>query len=162
MPWRPILFVWHLIWEDLGSSALYEVSIAFHHAISPVVFSPVAMVAGRFNIPVIFCAETYKLSDKVQLDSIHWNEIGDPQELVRSERNVEGGPAVLEKHKEIPSLKLLNIRYDLTPIKYVSMVLTEGGASLHQACCIEPHSTNPPHLVRNSACSHPYWRGHRI
>lgn len=86
------------------------------------------MVARRFNIPVIFCAETYKLSDKVQLDSIHWNEIGDPQELVQSERNVGKGPAVLEKHKEIPSLKLLNIRYDLTPIKYVSMVLTEGGA----------------------------------
>lgn len=49
----------------------------------------VALSARRFNIPTIVCCETYKFSEKVQLDSICWNEVGDPDELVRP-REQEG------------------------------------------------------------------------
>jgi translation initiation factor eIF-2B subunit delta len=42
----------------------------------------VALSARRYNIPVIVCCETYKFSEKLQLDSICWNEVGDPAELV--------------------------------------------------------------------------------
>lgn len=99
-----------------------------------------AMMARRFNIPAIFCCETYKFSDKVQLDSICWNEIGDPSELLSpspgtapathththpNNDNNTNTPTPTEALP--PLLKLLNIRYDLTPMKYVSLVITEVG-----------------------------------
>ncbi|EWM22430.1 translation initiation factor eif-2b subunit delta isoform 1 [Nannochloropsis gaditana] len=118
----------------------------------------VAMLARRFNIPAIFCCETYKFSDKVQLDSICWNEVGDPAELLRP----AGGPGVTRQMEQAHSLqkdkpgiaaseltaslpqrlKLLNIRYDLTPMKYVSLVITEVGM-------IPP--TSVPVLLRESS-----------
>jgi translation initiation factor eIF-2B subunit delta len=52
-------------------------------------------------------------------------QVGDPSELVRSEG--PEGVGVLDKWSDIPSLKLLNLRYDLTPMKYVSLVITESG-----------------------------------
>ncbi len=103
----------------------------------------VAMMARRFNIPAIFCCETYKFSDKVQLDSICWNEVGDPAELLR--RQGESATANGEASAAAPLppwLKLLNIRYDLTPMKYVSLVVTEVGM-------IPP--TSVPVLIRESA-----------
>lgn len=50
----------------------------------------------------------------------HLPQIGDPSELVN-------GRPLEEGWKDIPSLKLLNIRFDLTPMKYVSLVVTEVG-----------------------------------
>ncbi len=92
------------------------------------------MMARRFNIPAIFCCETYKFSDKVQLDSICWNEIGDPSELARGAPATAGGnasPAAAGAGAAAGGgarqPKLLNIRYDLTPMKYVSLVITEVG-----------------------------------
>lgn len=54
----------------------------------------VALSARRFNIPTIVCCETYKFSEKVQLDSICWNEVGDPDELVRptEQADMRSGP----------------------------------------------------------------------
>lgn len=43
----------------------------------------VASLAKSKQIPVIVCAETYKFSDKVQLDSIVFNELGHSSEIVR-------------------------------------------------------------------------------
>jgi len=36
----------------------------------------VAMMAKDINIPVIVCCDTYKFTDRVQLDSFVWNEEG--------------------------------------------------------------------------------------
>jgi translation initiation factor eIF-2B subunit delta len=36
----------------------------------------VALMAHEQRIPVIVCCESYKFSDRVQLDSFVWNEIG--------------------------------------------------------------------------------------
>jgi translation initiation factor eIF-2B subunit delta len=99
------------------------------------------MMARRFNIPAIFCCETYKFSDKVQLDSICWNEIGDPSELTRGHHAATGAAAAAAAAQGPPAAagaavaaaaatrqpKLLNIRYDLTPMRYVSLVITEVG-----------------------------------
>lgn len=41
----------------------------------------VAMVATASSKPVIICCETYKFHEKVQLDSITANELGDPSLL---------------------------------------------------------------------------------
>jgi translation initiation factor eIF-2B subunit delta len=40
------------------------------------------------RVPVIACCETYKFSDRVQLDSFVQNELGDPDDLVHTERYV--------------------------------------------------------------------------
>ncbi|GMM31283.1 translation initiation factor eIF2B subunit delta [Martiniozyma asiatica (nom. inval.)] len=42
----------------------------------------VAMAAKRKNIPVLVCCESLKFSDKVQLDSVTQNELGDPDDLI--------------------------------------------------------------------------------
>lgn len=39
----------------------------------------VAMVANAYNVPVIVCCETFKFCEKVQIDSICFNELGDPE-----------------------------------------------------------------------------------
>lgn len=42
----------------------------------------VAMMAKEYQKPVLVCCETYKFCERVQLDSICFNELGDPDELV--------------------------------------------------------------------------------
>ena len=46
----------------------------------------VAMMATAFSKPVIICCETYKFHEKVQLDSITANELGDPSVLEKVPR----------------------------------------------------------------------------
>ena len=43
----------------------------------------VAMMAAAFGKPVLICCETYKFHERVQLDSFTYNEIGDPDELLK-------------------------------------------------------------------------------
>ena len=42
----------------------------------------VAMLAHARGVPVLVCCETYKFTDRVLLDAICYNELGDPDELV--------------------------------------------------------------------------------
>mmetsp|Transcript_16116 Transcript_16116/g.21304 ORF Transcript_16116/g.21304 Transcript_16116/m.21304 type:complete len:544 (+) Transcript_16116:84-1715(+) len=79
----------------------------------------VAMTAHYYKKPVMVCCETYKFCDKVSLDSICSNELGNPDTLATSE--------VLKDWINVPNLKILNLLFDLTPIEYVSMVITEVG-----------------------------------
>ena len=44
----------------------------------------VASMAKWYNKPVLCCCETYKFSERVSLDSICNNELGDPDSLVRA------------------------------------------------------------------------------
>ncbi|CAN0342886.1 unnamed protein product, partial [Ectocarpus sp. 13 AM-2016] len=80
------------------------------------------MMARSHNLPIMFCCETYKFCERVQLDSIVYNELGQPDDLIS---DASGGD--VDEFKALPSLKLLNLRYDLTPIKYVTLVITEFG-----------------------------------
>ncbi|KAF9156526.1 hypothetical protein BG015_004436 [Linnemannia schmuckeri] len=110
----------------------------------------VAMSAHERKIPVIVCCETYKFSERVQLDSFVQNEIGNPDELVNDQNNNFGhsstrchpsvrgansgdaasaaaGAGVLTGWRESRDLKLLNLLYDLTPSEFVTVVITEVG-----------------------------------
>ncbi|KAF9959542.1 hypothetical protein BGZ70_008811 [Mortierella alpina] len=108
----------------------------------------VAMSAHERKIPVIVCCETYKFSDRVQLDSFVQNEIGNPDELVNDQNNnyghsstrchdnvrgssnstvARGAGGVLSGWRESRDLKLLNLLYDLTPSEFVTVVITEVG-----------------------------------
>ncbi|KAJ8775376.1 hypothetical protein K2173_023141 [Erythroxylum novogranatense] len=85
----------------------------------------VAMVAHAFRVPVLVCCEAYKFHERVQLDSICSNELGDPDSISkvhgREDINVLDGWANSE------NLQLLNLKYDATPSDYVSMIITDYG-----------------------------------
>jgi len=100
------------------------------------------MMAYDFKIPVMVCCETYKFSESVRLDSFVWNEIGDPDELINNNiinpliqppfiasriPKEQASDEILSDWRDIPQLKLLNLHYDVTPSKYITMVITEMG-----------------------------------
>ncbi|XP_057488200.1 uncharacterized protein LOC130774193 [Actinidia eriantha] len=85
----------------------------------------IAMVAHEFHVPVLVCCEAYKFHERVQLDSICSNELGNPDTISkvpgRKEINYLGDWASNE------NLQLLNLIYDATPSDYVSMIITDYG-----------------------------------
>lgn len=85
----------------------------------------VAMVAHAARVPVIVCCEAYKFHERVQLDSICSNELGDPEVI----SNVPGRMDVnhLNGWADIENLQLLNLIYDAMPSDYVSMIVTDYG-----------------------------------
>ncbi|KAI5431748.1 hypothetical protein KIW84_035788 [Lathyrus oleraceus] len=85
----------------------------------------VAMVAHAFHVPVIVCCEAFKFHERVQLDSICSNELGDPDVISK----VSGRQDVnhLDAWANTENLQLLNLIYDATPSDYVSMIVTDYG-----------------------------------
>ncbi|KAE9619919.1 hypothetical protein Lal_00040377 [Lupinus albus] len=85
----------------------------------------VAMVAHTFHVPVIICCEAYKFHERVQLNSICLNELGDPDVI----SHVSGRADVnyLDGWADVENLQLLNLIYDATPSDYVSMLVTDYG-----------------------------------
>ncbi|XP_073279807.1 translation initiation factor eIF2B subunit delta-like [Primulina huaijiensis] len=85
----------------------------------------VAMVAHQFRIPVLICCEAYKFHERVQLDSICSNELGDPDAISR----VSGRKEIssLDGWAKSENLQMLNLIYDATPSDYVSMIITDYG-----------------------------------
>mmetsp|Transcript_12621 Transcript_12621/g.18889 ORF Transcript_12621/g.18889 Transcript_12621/m.18889 type:complete len:567 (+) Transcript_12621:51-1751(+) len=108
----------------VGASAI----LANGAVVSRVGTAMVGMMANVYNIPVIVCCEIYKFHERVQVSSISFNELGDPQDLVTIDKDykVEKDPE-LSSWKKVKNLKLLNLTYDLTPADFVSMVITEVG-----------------------------------
>lgn len=137
----------------LGAHAL----LANGYVKSRVGSSMVAMMAHASNVPVLVCCETYKFCDRVQTDSFVSNELsklnqkqislslflslksflsfilyavvvclltGDPDDLVPLTRE---SADVLSDWRDVRSLHLLNLVYDVTPPHFVSMVITEVG-----------------------------------
>jgi len=87
----------------------------------------VALTAQAYKVPVIVCCETYKFSEKLQSDSLVWNEMGDPEEIARlPQRDTKPGP-LADPSTRPASLKLLNVTYDITPPHLISMIITEVG-----------------------------------
>ncbi|OVA05048.1 Initiation factor 2B-related [Macleaya cordata] len=85
----------------------------------------VAMVAHAFRVPVLICCEAYKFHERVQLDSICSNELGDPDSVAK----VPGRKDInyLDSWTNSENLQLLNLIYDVTPSDYVSMIVTDYG-----------------------------------
>lgn len=105
----------------------------------------------------MICCETYKFVNRTQVDSFVMNEIGtraeqfllrprcssfcfpvpigNPDDLVntkpRFNSNHQGHPnptsSALENWREQPNLRLLNLLYDVTPSKFITLVVTEVG-----------------------------------
>ena len=96
----------------------------------------IANIAKANNIPVLFCCETYKINNRVQLESITVNELGNPDDLVtnrcaisRSGEEVDATnkSSLLKDWRNTPNLTLVSLLYDLTPSEFVSGIVTEMG-----------------------------------
>ncbi|KAL6526249.1 hypothetical protein OROMI_029889 [Orobanche minor] len=85
----------------------------------------VAMVAHQFHVPVLVCCEAYKFHERVQLDSICANELGDPDDISKVSGRMEID--ALDGWANSQNLQLLNLIYDATPSDYVSMIITDYG-----------------------------------
>jgi translation initiation factor eIF-2B subunit delta len=118
----------------LGASAL----MSNGSVLSRVGTACVALLAQSNHIPVLVCCETYKICNRVQLESITGNELGDANEVActdcervgpsnRTSGEKEKKEEVLDYWKNQPNLKLLNLIYDLTPSDFVTGVVTEVG-----------------------------------
>ncbi|MCO5589110.1 hypothetical protein L7F22_043076 [Adiantum nelumboides] len=105
----------------LGASSILSNGTVY----SRVGSAAVAMVANAFHVPVMVCCETYKFHERVQLDSICFNELGDPDALVKVPGKKDSSE--LEGWSQNSHLQLLNLTYDATPADYVSMIITELG-----------------------------------
>ncbi|XP_069350947.1 translation initiation factor eIF2B subunit delta isoform X4 [Eulemur rufifrons] len=103
----------------LGAHAL----LANGSVMSRVGTAQLALVARAHNVPVLVCCETYKFCERVQTDAFVSNELDDPDDL-QCERGEHVALANWQNH---PSLRLLNLVYDVTPPELVDLVITELG-----------------------------------
>ena len=92
----------------------------------------VAMMAHRYHIPVIICCETYKFSDRIQLDSFVVNEAGNCSDLLSHEDKECKTQSKLLTPSECSAqsrLKVVQLMYDVTPPRYISAIASEVGLS---------------------------------
>lgn len=85
----------------------------------------VALMAKAFNVPVLVACETHKSSERVQTDSIVYNELGNADDLVNHQSNNNSKKSLQSNWRTKKSLNLLNITYDVTPAELVTAVVTE-------------------------------------
>ncbi|KAL3723497.1 hypothetical protein ACJRO7_035646 [Eucalyptus globulus] len=105
----------------LGASAVLSNGTVY----SRVGTACVAMVAHAFRVPVLVCCEAYKFHERVQLDSICSNELGDPDVIAKVPGREES--IGWDSLPNSGNLQLLNLIYDATPSDYVSMIITDYG-----------------------------------
>lgn len=107
----------------LGAGALFSNGAVLARAGTAMV----AMMARTQRKPVLVCAESYKFSERVQLDSVVFNELGDPEELIMSDSSPNTPRDPLCDWRDTSSLKLLNLSYDVTLSEFVDVIVTETG-----------------------------------
>ena len=100
----------------------------------------VALAASAQKIPVLVCCETYKISNRVQLESITHNELGNPEQVMSSSSS-----------SSLSSLKALNLLYDLTPAALVSGIVTELGIVPPTSIAVLLREMNNPHSSTSSS-----------
>lgn len=114
--------------------------------VSPTGTAMVACIANKHNIPVVAVCEAYKFTDRVNLDQLNNNVIGsrhafESNYLCQESRNSHVLPDMIasqEKKKDKADF-FFSLKYDLTPQKFLSMIVCEIGN-------IPPHSV--PVVIR--------------
>jgi translation initiation factor eIF-2B subunit delta len=117
----------------LGASALMSDGSVLGRSGS----AAVALVAHSHRVPVLVCAETYKISNRVQLESVTMNELG-------------GFPYVNKENeaRDKGSFKKLHLLYDLTPAQFVSGIVTELGIVPPTSVAVLLREMNPHDVTR--------------
>lgn len=83
------------------------------------------MVAHAFRVPVVICREAYKFHERVQIDSVCSNELGDPDIISKVSGRLDVN--YLDNWTNNDSIQLVNLMYDTTPSDYISMIITDYG-----------------------------------
>jgi len=119
--------------------------------VAPMGTSMIGCIAHKHHIPVIVVCETYKFEDRVNLDQINNNEQGSSKRFVDNHlrktcENKECLDVIVKKNtasgkKSVTQsiVSFLDLKYDLTPLKYLSIIVCEIGN-------IPPHSV--PVVIR--------------
>ena len=95
----------------------------------------VASLAKYRHVPVIALCESYKFSERVQLDSIVHNELGNVREIALADAETGSVPqlnpgyygAAINADNDTLPFSVVNLRYDCTPIGNISAVATGTG-----------------------------------
>ena len=88
--------------------------------------SQLALLASSAGLPVLVCCQTFKFTERVQTDSFVSNELRDPDTVARIPRDSwTKQVGSLDSWRDLSSLHLLNLVYDVTPASMVSAVITE-------------------------------------
>ena len=90
--------------------------------------SMVAYIASQHKVPVIAFCETYKFTQRVNLDQIKNNEMGNPKEMTHNyllpiEWTQKDRDSMLTQR----NLTVYNLKYDLTEMGCINMILCEIG-----------------------------------
>ncbi|TGZ84290.1 eukaryotic translation initiation factor 2B delta [Ascodesmis nigricans] len=89
-----------------------------------------AAMAKRMNLPVIVCAEMVKFSDRVNIDQIVMNELGDPDALIPENWDTRfPEPGHLKGWQEQPNTMAVSLMYDVTPAELISSIICEHGST---------------------------------
>ncbi|KAK8854538.1 hypothetical protein IAR55_003277 [Kwoniella newhampshirensis] len=106
----------------LGASALHSDGALYSRSGTAMV----AMLAKEHRVPVVACVETYKFGEKVVLDGVATNELGDTAGLLDLPNGKRFG--LVGKGKDLPTtLTPLHLVYDVTPPSLITAVCTEIG-----------------------------------
>ncbi|KAJ5069532.1 translation initiation factor eif-2b [Anaeramoeba ignava] len=98
--------------------------------------SIVAMMARQFNIPVIICAPTFKFSEKksTQVTQISSSAVMIQKSVLSinscflpNNNSTDGFHYPVPTYRDDQNLQIFSLLYDVTPIDYVSIVVTEFG-----------------------------------
>jgi len=151
----------------LGASAL----MSNGSVLSRVGTACVALLANSNHIPVLVGCETYKICNRVQLESITGNELGDAKEVACTdcarvgpsnrwdemmeanggeEKNEKREEDILADWKDQPNLKLLNLMYDLTPSDFVTGIVTEVGILPPTSVAVLLREMNPESAFKSN------------
>jgi translation initiation factor eIF-2B subunit delta len=88
------------------------------------------MLAKEHRVPVVACVETYKFGERVTLDGVASNELGNGDDILdipvnkqlSVKRGEDGKMAMNQANMNLTPLTLL---YDLTPPSLITAVCTE-------------------------------------
>ncbi len=107
----------------LGASALHSDGALYSRSGTALV----AMLAKEHRVPVVACVETYKFGERVVLDGVANNELGDPEMMgVPGHKRKLGLGMGLGMGKAVmANLTPLSLMYDLTPPSLITAVCTE-------------------------------------
>ncbi|CED85441.1 Translation initiation factor 2B, delta subunit (eIF-2Bdelta/GCD2) [Phaffia rhodozyma] len=122
----------------LGTNALLSNGALYSRAGT----ASVAMMAKSEAVPVVVCCETYKFGERIQLDAVVANEMGDPLALLQIP-STHPLKSSLTIDKLDSSVQLTHLLYDLTPPDYITAVCSEYG--------MIPSSSVPTVLSRSGA-----------
>jgi len=87
----------------------------------------ISMVAKSYNVPFIVCCEVYKLSNHSQTDSFTKNDLGDPRDVLTPHDPNCKKVILKEMWQGNENLLAINMTYEVTPPKFVSVLVTELG-----------------------------------